>query len=305
MMKPKADLYTSSATRRKIDRTGKLKLDIRHIIDRKMDPSLMREHGKIPWDDPDVSRRMLREHLSQRYDAASRRTSIIKKHVNWIHRFVLSEQPSRVLDLGCGPGLYSSRLAEFGHVCEGIDFSPASIDYASAKAKKDNLPCQYRHEDIRIAEYGAGFDLVMQVFSEFNTFEPGDASLILARSFQALKPGGKILLEVPSFDAVEQLGNQPSVWYTEKKGIFSDEPYICLTESFWNEDDALAIERYYIIQDASNAVNLFINTTRAYEEEQFFDFLEKAGFSHIEFHPSLTGSQEQQLDGMFVIMATK
>jgi SAM-dependent methyltransferase len=270
-----------------------------------MDPALMQEHGKIPWDDPDVSRRMLREHLSQRYDAASRRTSIIKKHVNWIHRFVLSEQPARVLDLGCGPGLYSSRLAELGHECEGIDFSPASIDYARAKAEKDHLACKYLQQDIRKAEYGAGFDLVMLVFSEFNTFEPGDASLILKRSFQALKPGGKILLEVPSFDAVEQIGNQPSVWYTEKKGLFSDEPYLCLTESFWNEDDSLAIERYYVIHDASKEVNLFINTTQAYEEDQFVKFLKGAGFTHIEFHPSLTGSQEQQLDGMFVILATK
>jgi len=288
-----------------IKRIRGLLLDIRHIIDRKMDPSLMREHGKIPWDDPDISRRMLREHLSQRYDAASRRTSIIKKHVNWIHRFVLSEKTSRILDLGCGPGLYSSRLAELGHECEGIDFSPASIDYARAKAKKDQLQCRYRHEDIRSADYGVGFDLVMLVFSEFNTFEPGDASLILNRSFQALKPGGKILLEVPSFDAVEQIGNQPSVWYTEKKGIFSDEPYICLTESFWNEEDSLAIERYYVIHNAREDVNLFVNTTQAYEEDQFVNFLEAAGFTNIEFHPSLTGSHEQQLDGMFVIMATK
>lgn len=265
----------------------------------------MQEHGKIPWDDPDISRRMLREHLSQRYDAASRRTSLIKKHVDWIHRFVLSERSARILDLACGPGLYSHRLAKLGHTCEGIDFSPASIEYARAQAKKDHLPCEYRHEDIRTAEYGQGFDLVMQVFSEFNTFDPGDARLILNRSFQALKPGGKILLEVPSFDAVEQLGNQPSVWYTERKGIFSDEPYLCLTESFWNEDDALAIERYYVIHNASRDVSLFINTTRAYEDEEFMDFLTGAGFSKVEFHPSLTGSLDQQLDGMFVVLATK
>lgn len=270
-----------------------------------MVPSQMKDHGKIPWDDPDLSRRMLREHLSQRYDAASRRTSLIKKHVNWIHRFVLNGQPARILDLGCGPGLYSSRLAELGHECVGIDFSPASIEYAREKASNDRLSCIYRHEDIRQADYGTGFDLILLVFSEFNTFEPEDASLILERSHHALKKGGKILLEVPSFDAVEQLGNQPSVWYSEKKGIFSDEPYLCLTESFWNEEDALAIERYYVIQEKNNAVNLFINTTRAYEEQQFVDFLRSAGFLSVEFHPSLTGSQSQQLDGMFVILAAK
>jgi SAM-dependent methyltransferase len=248
---------------------------------------------------------MLREHLSQRYDAASRRTSLIKKHVNWIHRFLLDQQPAGILDLGCGPGLYSSRLAELGHECEGIDFSPASIAYAREKALNGGLACKYRHEDIRQADYGTGFDLIMQVFSEFNTFEPGDASHILKKSFQALKVGGKILLEVPSFDAVEQIGNQPSVWYSEKKGIFSDKPYLCLTESFWNEEKSLAIERYYVIQDDNQAVDLFVNTTQAYEDQQFINFLTSAGFTSVEFHPSLTGSQEQQLDGMFIILATK
>jgi SAM-dependent methyltransferase len=270
-----------------------------------MDPSLLKEHGKIPWDDPDISRRMLREHLSQRYDAASRRTKLIKKHVDWIHRFVLEEQPSKILDLGCGPGLYASRLAEFGHECEGIDFSPASIEYARAKAVQKKLVCRYRQEDIRSANYGADFDLVMFVFSEFNTFEPEDARLILAKSFQALKPGGKILLEVPSFDAVEQLGNQPSVWYSEKNGLFSDEPYLCLTESFWNEEGSIAIERYYIIEETNKDIHLYINSTQAYEESQFISLLGSAGFRRIEFHPSLTGSKEQQLAGMFVVLARK
>jgi SAM-dependent methyltransferase len=270
-----------------------------------MDSAQLKEHGKIPWDDPDVSRRMLREHLSQKFDAASRRTRLIKKHVDWIHKTVLSSIPSKILDLGCGPGLYSSRLAGLGHSCEGIDYSPASITYALKQARKNNLSCNYQLDDIRTAEYGTGFDLVMLVFSEFNTFEPKDAIKILKRSIGALRPGGKILLEVPSFDMVEQLGNQPSVWYSEDHGIFSDEPYLCLTESFWNEDEKLAIERYYIIHGIDKDIHLYLNTTQAYEDDQFIDFLRSAGFKSIEIHPSLTGSQEQQLDGMFVIIGIK
>ena len=45
------------------------------------------------------------------------------------------ERGARVLDLGCGPGLYTTRLAKLGHTCVGIDFSPASIAYAKAEAE--------------------------------------------------------------------------------------------------------------------------------------------------------------------------
>ena len=44
------------------------------------------EGEKIPWHDPDFSRRMLAEHLTQQHDAASRRFDKIDRHVAWIHR---------------------------------------------------------------------------------------------------------------------------------------------------------------------------------------------------------------------------
>src|SRR3712207_6228310 len=73
-----------------------------------------------PWTDPAFSRRMLAEHLSQAHDRASRRAKTIATHVDWIHRIVLLGRPARILDLGCGPGLYTSRLAALGHECAGI-----------------------------------------------------------------------------------------------------------------------------------------------------------------------------------------
>ena len=55
---------------------------------------------KIPWHEPGFSARMLREHLSQAHDAASRRTEKIERHVDWIHNEVLGTRPSRILDVG-------------------------------------------------------------------------------------------------------------------------------------------------------------------------------------------------------------
>jgi trans-aconitate methyltransferase len=48
---------------------------------------------------------MLREHLSQAQDAASRHSEIMDQKVAWLHRHLLAERLARILDLGCGPGL--------------------------------------------------------------------------------------------------------------------------------------------------------------------------------------------------------
>ncbi len=46
----------------------------------------------------------------------------------------LPDPPARVADLGCGTGTLSLLLAEQGHTVTGVDFSPAMVERARAKA---------------------------------------------------------------------------------------------------------------------------------------------------------------------------
>jgi SAM-dependent methyltransferase len=280
-------------------------LDIRSIIHRNLDPSCIKGFGKIPWSDPELSRRMLSEHLSQFNDAASRRKSVIRKHIHWIHTQVLEKKPARILDLGCGPGLYSIRLAKLGHTCVGMDIAPASIEFARSEIEGVNSNCTFILEDFINAEYGSGYDLVMMVFSELNTFAEHEINTILKKSFNALVRGGKLLIEVPSFDAVYQIGSQPPIWYSEEEGVFSDEPYLCLTECFWDEATTSAVERYYVIPATGEIILEFFNRTKAFEEGDYKKMMLNAGFGCVKFYPSLTGEDTQQMDGMFVVIADK
>jgi SAM-dependent methyltransferase len=184
------------------------------IIRRQTVPKPWAEGEKIPWNAPDFSRRMLDEHLSQEHDAASRRFEIVDKHVKWIHNQVLKGNPTQILDLGCGPGLYTNRLARLGHRCVGIDFSPASIAYAREQAEEAGLECTYIQQDIRTADYGDGYGLVMSIFGEFNVFRPGEARGILEKAYRALVPNGFLLFEPHTFEAVVKIGKQPASWYS-------------------------------------------------------------------------------------------
>lgn len=81
------------------------------LINRSPSPAPWSEGDNIPWDDPGFSERMLAEHLSQEHDLASRKSATIERQVGWIFTEVLGAKPARLLDLACGPGLYTSRLA--------------------------------------------------------------------------------------------------------------------------------------------------------------------------------------------------
>ncbi|MCO6450469.1 MAG: class I SAM-dependent methyltransferase [Caldilineales bacterium] len=259
------------------------------IINRQGVPEPWAEGEKIPWNDPAFSARMLAEHLSQAHDAASRRAEIIDRHVAWIHDDVLRGQPTRILDLGCGPGLYSNRLAQLGYQCTGIDFSPASITYAREQAVRTGVSSTFILDDIRTADFGAGYGLVMLIFGEFNVFRPAEARDILVRAHRALEPDGILLLEPHTFAQVQGLGQQPRSWFSAGQGLFGDEPHLVLRESFWNEAQNVAIERYYVIDGATTEAACHSSSTQAYADEEYRSMLAECGFGEVAFYPVLGG----------------
>jgi SAM-dependent methyltransferase len=280
-------------------------LKLLDIVRRQCVPKPWAEGEKIPWNDPDFSRRMLNEHLSQEHDAASRRFQIIDSHVKWIHDQVLKGAPTRILDLGCGPGLYSNRLARLGHRCVGIDFSPASIAHARERAEEAGLACTYIQRDIRTADYGDEYGLVMLIFGEFNVFRPEEAKGILEKAYRALVPNGFLLLEPHTFEAVVKIGQEPSSWYSAEKGLFSDEPYLCLQEGFWDAEESVAIERYYIIDGATGAVTRHSASTQAYTNEEYRSLLAECGFGEVVFYPSLGGSAGSPEGDLMAVLSKK
>jgi len=253
------------------------------------------EWHKIPWHDADFSRRMLAEHLSQMHDMASRRFSIIDQHIQWIQRKILAEQPARILDLGCGPGFYSSRLAALGHTCVGIDISPASIEYARAK----DPATQYHLGDVRHIDYGDGYDLVLLVYGELNAFSPQDAAHIISKAYAALRPGGRFLLEVSHYAAIYRMGHEGTSWHTATSGLFADEPYLCLTESSFDLDRA--IEHYYVFLAGSGDMQQYTTMHQAYTDDEYRQLL--AAFSRVQVFPSLTGNPTH--DDFFALLAEK
>lgn len=246
---------------------------------------------------------MLREHLSQQHDAASRRFATIDAQADWIQRQVLKGHPTTILDLGCGPGFYASRLARLGHRCVGIDYSPTSIRYAEEHSSSDGLNCEFRCEDIRNAEFGGGFGLVMLIFGELNVFRPDDAKSILRKARKALAGGGVLLIEPHTFSAVQAMATRPRNWYATSSGLFCDRPHVFLQEQHWDASANTATRRYFVVDAETANVTMYAQTLQAYTDDDYRDLLRDCGFADAEFHPTLTGALDDADSGLCVILA--
>jgi SAM-dependent methyltransferase len=279
-------------------------MNIMQIIQRIETSEPWCEGEKIPWNDPGFSERMLEYHLTQEHDLASRRFDIIDRHVDWIHN-KLGGKPSKILDLACGPGLYSHRLTKLGHSCRGIDFSPASIKYAREQAIKEEVEIDYALEDIRTADYGVNNDLALFIYGEFNVFKPADIKRVLKRAYDSLKEGGLFIAEPNRYETVKHVGTSPASWYSSQEGLFSPKPHLCLMENFWDPEKRVATTRYFIIDAETSDVALHASSMVAYTRENLEEINREIGFKDIVFHESLSGGKKDLDKNLEVIEARK
>lgn len=259
------------------------------IVHRTVPPAPWAEGENIPWSAAAFSQRMLTEHLSQTHDAASRRAEKIDAHVAWLHEDMLAGRPGKVLDLTCGPGLYTQRLAKLGHACVGIDYAPAAVAYARTQAQSEGVQCAYVQADVREAAFGEGFDLAMMLHGQLNVFRRREAADILRRAYDALAPGGRFVLEVQSYESVHGDGRKRCDWRASEAGLFSERPHLVLNESFWIEDAEARVDRWYIIDAASDKVERHSLTSEAYSAEQIKVLLAGASFTDLQLSADLGG----------------
>jgi SAM-dependent methyltransferase len=192
------------------------------------------EGRTIPWDDKEFSRRMLRQHLSHEHDRASRRSQVIDQHLVFLRHVALPEDGGSVVDLGCGPGLYVHKLAAAGFKCLGVDFAPASIEYAREEAARRSLDCRFDLADIRLADVGTNVDLIMLLYGELNLFPRDQAVDLLQRCGRALSPQGRVVLEGHDFELLRTKGMAGATWSALASGVFSNGPHLHLmSRSGW------------------------------------------------------------------------
>lgn len=270
------------------------------LSDMAIDPRTLWGAGyKIPWNDPAFSARMLREHLNQDHQLASRTTEVITAQAAWLSR-LLPAHPASILDIGCGPGLYCEPLAGSSHRYLGIDFSPASIEYATTTSGNEDR--RFRLGDVLEADFEGGHDLAMMLYGEINVFPPDLCRHLLTKAYAALAPGGTLVIEPSAADAVRALGEGPNTrTRADEGGLFSDDPYDCLTANHWFEEQGVALQRFTVVTRPDGVTREYRSTTKAWSAADLEKALTGVGFRRMEQHDDWP----QPGDAMWLFTARK
>lgn len=255
---------------------GRAALDLKRLRSLTERPPLFAPHEVPFWDDPYIATQMLTAHLDPELNAASRPHAMIDQEVAWIVSELGLESGQRLLDLGCGPGLYCTRFAEQKLRVTGIDLSPTSLDYAKRDAEQRGLAIEYICQDYRLLDRVGEFDAACLIFLDFGVLSDRDRDDVLARVYLALKPGGFFVFDVTTpLGAIHHEGAQR--WSVHDSGFWRPGPYLELTQEFAYPEANVTV-RQTVIVDEAGTVRVYRIWNQSYSVERITTVLEAQGF---------------------------
>lgn len=246
--------------------------------------------GNLPWDDPAFSKRMLREHLDDSHGAASRQAAERELQIEWLWSKLSLQPGAHVLDVTCGPGLYAVALAERGCRVTGVDFSPASIDYARHLAADRDVSdlCRFVEMDVRQMAFEENrFDAALFLYGQLSVFEKAETTALLKKIAASLKPGGKLAVELLDQDRVDK--KESNWWFTDDKGLWGDGPFLHLGQRFWLDEEEIVVERFYTLHLENGDLDEIVLCDQSYSTACMVDLMNAAGFSKVDVLPAWDG----------------
>ncbi len=204
------------------------------------------------WNDSYISRQMLKNHLNPAEDLASRKLNFIEASVAFMQKRFMLREGKTVIDFGCGPGLYTTRLARLGCKVRGLDFSANSINYARTEAARLGMDIEYllmNYLDYQVPE---AFDLVTMIYCDYCVLNDNQRKLLLKIMNESLKNSGFIFMDVCADHMYQNFMEGTTFEIVEKDGFWSAECHYVFKTTFKYDLNRVSLEKYYVCEKERN-----------------------------------------------------
>ncbi|MFC2071331.1 class I SAM-dependent methyltransferase [Chloroflexota bacterium] len=255
------------------------------------------------WTDDYTSKKMLECHLNEAIDLSSRNKVFIDRSVDWIISHFDVGSNSRIADFGCGPGLYTTPLAEKGADVTGLDISERSIRYAKEIAVQKELDINYVVQNYLEYETVKRFNLITMIFCDFCALSPAQRKKILKKFYALLEPKGSVLIDVCSTQAFEQRKETAIYEHKLLSGFWSPENYYGFLNTFKYKKEKVILDKYTIVEASQTKV--IYNWLQYFSLESINKEFQENGFRIDKYYSDVAGTPFNPDYNEFAIVAKK
>ncbi|MFC1893144.1 methyltransferase domain-containing protein [Chloroflexota bacterium] len=255
------------------------------------------------WTDEHTSKQMLSFHLNEEIDVSSRNAAFIDKSIEWIVAHFNVGVGTKIADFGCGPGLYTTPLAEKKADVTGVDFSSRSIQYAREAASKEGLSINYINQDYLEFETSEQFGLILMIMCDFCALSPAQRKKMLCKFHTFLKTTGSVLLDVYSLQAFKQRKETAIYEANLLNGFWSPDKYYGFLNTFKYEKENVILDKYEIIE--AKRTRTIYNWLQYFSPEELEREFVECGFKVEGFYSDVAGSPYTPESIEFAVVARK
>lgn len=203
----------------------------------------------------------------------------------------------KIMDLACGTGELSVRLAKAGFDVTGIDLSEDMLAVAQTKADGNGLSIPFYHQDMTGLTGLGQFEMIGIFCDSLNYLpETTDVEKTFAGVFQHLEPGGLFLFDVHSLYKMD-------VIFQEGPFTLTDDNISYIWECFQGEYP-LSVEHeltFFVFDEETGQYDRVeeYHFQRTYEIEKYIQMLNTAGFELVDimadFKPGEPGPEAERI----------
>lgn len=153
--------------------------------------------------------------FDERYDELHREieATTTAGEVAQVYKWLNLSPGMSVLDVPCGGGRHTVSLAKRGLLATGLDRSARMLARAQRLAAEHGVQVDFVRGDMRNILWQNRFDAVVNLFNSFGYFDRLGDQQALTGMVTALRPRGRLLLDLPNRDYY--CGQVPPAYWTE------------------------------------------------------------------------------------------
>jgi len=255
------------------------------------------------WTNEKISPFIFQSHFNDSVYGGSKNKNFVKNSVDFIHDVGKSHKCSKILDLGCGPGIYSIPLSKLGYDVTGIDISEKAIQHANNLAHEQNLDTKHFKEDILKLRIEEKYDMSLLLYEIYSTFSKKQREILLKKIWDGLTESGLFILDVPT-NIRYQKQNSLKVWdFYEKDELFIQYPHYLFfsIEKFSNE---LLLHHSVFCFENEEIVNCY-DWIQCFNELSIHEELQAYGFNILGTFSNLCGDKLEKESLSMAIICQK
>lgn len=220
-----------------------------------------------------------------------------KEQVKFVSQHISIPEGAKVLDLCCGCGRHAVELMRLGYDVIGLDLSAELLDMACARADECGMDMEFIQCDMREIPYENHFDLIVNFFTSFGYFDDdADNQRVLSGISEALKPGGKFLMDYMNPDKVAS-----NLVKKDEKDISNGAHVI---QERWIDESLHRVnKKITMLKDGEESI--YRESVRLYSYEEMKSMIAAAGLKLTHTYGDFTGSHYSKDSTRMVLIGEK